>query len=278
MKVTILKKLLDNISKRLCNQKPVSYRPICYTYILCFIPVIYRYFDSDLKYSSTFLICSLIFCSTGFIYDISIFFYYKFTHKISKKLIYYRIFFEIDPCYYYYKMNNILSYYPEWNSGEARLGFQYYLWLAIFHGVIIFYAFLIGKKLDNFSFTVSWRILLIPLYIACFIVVLWGIIYIYSIKKHKSEYKWILVITIIVIMVCTITNCVFWPNFYLKHKSITRYFPIVIDGIITITSMVHYFFLYKSKKNMYLKISNLFYFSLIFNLFFINYFKIFTNN
>ena len=49
-------------------------------------------------------------------------------------------------------------------------------------------------------------------------------------------------------MICTTVNCVFWPNFYIKHKSITRFFPIVIDGIITITVMVHAFFLYKSKK------------------------------
>jgi hypothetical protein len=128
------------------------------------------------------------------------------------------------------------------------LAFQYYLFLTVFHGVIIFYAFLIGKKLDDSGFGVSWRVLLIPLYIICFIIVLWGIIYIYSIKKHKSEYKIILIITIIIIIVCTITNCVFWPNFYLSNKGITRYFPIVIDGIITITTMVHCFFLYRSKK------------------------------
>ena len=128
------------------------------------------------------------------------------------------------------------------------MAFQYYLFLAVFHGVIIFYAFLIGKKLDDSGFGVSWRVLLIPLYIICFIIVLWGIIYIYSIKKHKSEYKIILIITIIIIIVCTITNCVFWPNFYLSNKGITRYFPIVIDGIITITTMVHCFFLYRSKK------------------------------
>ena len=128
------------------------------------------------------------------------------------------------------------------------MAFQYYLFLAVFHGVIIFYAFLIGKKLDDSGFGVSWRVLLIPLYIICFIIVLWGIIYIYSIKKHKSEYKIILIITIIIIIVCTITNCVFWPNFYLSNKGITRYFPIGIDGIITITTMVHCFFLYRSKK------------------------------
>ena len=128
------------------------------------------------------------------------------------------------------------------------MAFQYYLFLTVFHGVIIFYAFLIGKKLDDSGFGVSWRVLLIPLYIICFIIVLWGIIYIYSIKKHKSEYKIILIITIIIIIVCTITNCVFWPNFYLSNKGITRYFPIVIDGIITITTMVHCFFLYRSKK------------------------------
>lgn len=92
---------------------------------------------------------------------------------------------------------------------------------------------------------------MIPLYIICFIKVLWGIIYIYSIKKHKSEYKIILIITIIIIIVCTITNCVFWPNFYLSNKGITRYFPIVIDGIITITTMVHCFFLYRSKKKIF---------------------------
>ena len=102
--------------------------------------------------------------------------------------------------------------------------------------------------MDDSDFGVSWRILLIPLYIACFIIVLWGIIYIYSIKQHKSEYKWILVTTIIIIMVCTIVNCVFWPNFYTKNKSITRFFPIVIDGIITLVVMVHVYFLYKSKR------------------------------
>ena len=145
-------------------------------------------------------------------------------------------------------MENILSYYPEKNVEEIRLGFVYYFFLAIFHGVIILYAFLIGKKLDDEDFGVSWRILLIPLYIICAIIVLWGIIYIYSIKKHKSEYKTILVLTIFIIIICTILNCVFWPNFYLSNKGIIRFFPIVIDGIITVTTMVHCFFLYRSKK------------------------------
>ena len=105
--------------------------------------------------------------------------------------------------------------------------------------------------MDDDSFLVSWRILLIPLYIICAIIVLWGIIYIYSIKKHKSKYKIILILTIIIIIICTIVNCVFWPNFYLSNKGITRYFPIVIDGIITITTMVHCFFLYRSKKKYF---------------------------
>ena len=144
-----------------------------------------------------------------------------------------------------------MSYYPKKNVTEGRLAFVYYFFLAIFPGVIIFYAYLIGKKLDDDSFLVSWRILLIPLYIICAIIVLWGIIYIYSIKKHKSKYKIILILTIIIIIICTIVNCVFWPNFYLSNKGITRYFPIVIDGIITITTMVHCFFLYRSKKKYF---------------------------
>ena len=248
VKDVIESKNLEKISKRLCNLKPISYKPISYTYILCFIPVMYKYFDSSLRYSTTFLYVSIIFCSTGFVYDISKFFFYKYTHKESKKGIYYNIFQQINPEYYYSKIYKILKYYPEWNLSEGRLAFLYYFWLAVFHGAIIFYAYLMGKKLDDSNFTLSWRILLIPLYIICFIIVLWGIIYIYSIKQHKSEYKWILVTTIIIIMICTTVNCVFWPNFYLKNKSITRYFPIVIDGIITFTAMIHYYFLYKSKE------------------------------
>ena len=172
---------------------------------------------------------------------------YKASHKISKKDVYSYINWK-DQRYFYYKIDNILSYYPKKNVSELRLGFVYYFFLAAFHGAIIFYAFLIGNKLDDENFGVSWRVLLIPLYIICAIIVLWGIIYIYSIKRHKSKYKIVLIFTILVIIICTICNCVFWPNFYLSNKGITRYFPIVIDGIITVTTVVHCFFLYRSKK------------------------------
>ena len=200
------------------------------------------------KYSITFLYVSGIFCSIGFFYDFTKYFYYKYSHQISKSLLYYNIYNDICPEYYFMKMRKIIPYDPENNVSEGRLAFQYYFWLSIFHGVIIFYSNLLGKKLDDSSFILSWRILLIPLYIVCLIIVLWGILYIYSIKQHKSEYKWILVTTIIIIMICTIVNCVFWPNFYGKHKSVTRFFPNIIDGIITVTAIVHYFFLYKSKE------------------------------
>ena len=179
VKDVIESKNLEKISKRLCNLKPISYKPISYTYILCFIPVMYKYFDSSLRYSTTFLYVSIIFCSTGFVYYIYKFFFYKYTNKESKKGIYYNIFQQINPEYYYTKMYKILKYYPEWNLSEGRLAFLYYFWLAVFHGAIIFYAYLMGKKLDDSNFTLSWRILLIPLYIICFIIVLWGIIYIY---------------------------------------------------------------------------------------------------
>jgi hypothetical protein len=241
------KKILRNISKRLCNQKPKAFRPISYTYILCFIPVIIKYFYST-RYTTIFFYVSAIFCLVGFFYDFISFFYYKYSHRISKEVIYYNIYKDICPEYYYFKMNHIKPYDPFYNVSEVRLGFQYYFWLAIFHGAIIFYSYLVGRKLDNSKFGLSWRIILIPLYIICFIIVLWGILYIYSIKQHKSEYKWILEVTIIIIMICAIVNCVFWPNFYEKHKSVTRFFPIIIDGIITVTVIVHYFFLYKSKK------------------------------
>ena len=240
------KKILRSISKRLYHKRPVSYRPICYTYIFCYIPIIYKSFNSY-SYETAFLYISIIFCSIGLFLDYAFFIYYKGTHKISKKEVYKYINWK-DEKYFYYKLENILSYYPEKNVEEIRLGFVYYFFLAIFHGVIILYAFLIGKKLDDEDFGVSWRILLIPLYIICAIIVLWGIIYIYSIKKHKSEYKTILVLTIFIIIICTILNCVFWPNFYLSNKGIIRFFPIVIDIIITVTTMVHCFFLYRSKK------------------------------
>ena len=246
---TLEKNLLSNISKRLYHKRPVSYRPICYTYIFCFIPIIYQSFF-ELSYAMAFLYIAIIFCSISLILDYVFFICYKYAHKLSKIDVYRMINWK-DEQYFNYKIMNILSYYPKMNVSEIRLGFVYYLFLSIFHGVIGFYAFLIGKKLDDEDFTVSWRVLLIPLYIICGIIVLWGIIYIYSIKQHKSEYKTVLIITIVIIIICTITNCVFWPNFYLSNKGITRYFPIVIDGIITVTTAVHCFFLYKSKKKYF---------------------------
>ena len=245
----IEKKLLINISKRLYNQKPISYRTISFTYVLCYIPILYKFFFST-KYSTIFLYVSGLFSILGFLHDYSKFFYYKYSHRYSKIYAYQDIYYKLNKEELFNtKLRNILSHYPHWNVSEHRLAFQFYFHLAVFHGVIMFYSYLIGKKLDDQKFGVSWRILLIPLYIACFIIVLWGIIYIYSIRQVKSKkYKYILAITIIIIMVCTIVNCVFWPNFYTKNKSITRFFPIVIDGIITFIAMAHVYFLYKSKE------------------------------
>ena len=244
-------KILSNISIRLRNLKPISYRTISFTYIFCYIPIMYKFFFTT-KYSTIFLYASGLFCLLGLIYDLIKFFYYKFTHKESKISAYHQIYKDLNhEKYFFRKLSNIISYYPKYNVSEMRLAAEFYFWYSIFHGVIMFYAYLIGKKLDNSNFGVSWRILLIPLYIACFIIVLWGIIYIYSIKQHKSEYKWILVLTIIIIMICTAVNCVFWPNFYTKHKSITRFFPLVIDAIITVVAMVHVIFLYLSKKKYF---------------------------
>jgi len=68
----IEKQLLRNISKRLYHKRPVSYRPICYTYIFCYIPIIYKTFYS-LSYANAFLIISAIFCSIGLLLDYAFF-------------------------------------------------------------------------------------------------------------------------------------------------------------------------------------------------------------
>ena len=62
------KNILYNISKRLYHKRPVSYRPICYTYIFCYIPIIYKSFNS-LRYSTAFLYISAIFCTIGLFLD-----------------------------------------------------------------------------------------------------------------------------------------------------------------------------------------------------------------
>ena len=70
----IEKKILRSISKRLYHKRPVSYRPICYTYIFCYIPIIYKSFNS-LSYETAFLYISIIFCSIGLFLDYAFFIY-----------------------------------------------------------------------------------------------------------------------------------------------------------------------------------------------------------
>ena len=240
--------ILKSIYKRLCNMKQTSYRAFALTYIFCYIPIIFKIIFSKFSYAAAFLCMSSIFCICGLFYDIGKYFYYRSLHFVTKYNIYENIYKDIDPEYFRNKMNNIFIGNNYQNVGEIRLSFLYYFWLAVFHGLFLFYAFLIGKKLDDINFTVSWRILLIPLYIACAIIVLWGLVYIFSIKQDKTKYRWILIITIVIIMICAIVNCVFWPNFYNNKKNITRFFPIVIDGLITIFSILHYIFLRLSRK------------------------------
>ena len=120
---------------------PISYRTVSFAYILCFIPVIYKYFF-DTNYAIIFMYASGLFYLFGFIYDITKFSYYKFIHKKSKLVIYEDIFLDLNHKQYFYtKLRNIKSYYLPYNVSEERLAFLYFFWFAIFHGVIMLYSF-----------------------------------------------------------------------------------------------------------------------------------------
>ena len=120
--------------------------------------------------------------------------------------------------------------------------------------IIIFIIFslyfsALGKKLDDLDSKTPFRFIFIPFYIITIIVIIWGILYIYSIKKFELKYKPILYIITCVLVLCTCFDSIIVPLILDNKIKISSLFPACNNILISISIFLHYFLVKNQKFN-----------------------------
>ena len=92
----------------------------------------------------------------------------------------------------------------------------------------------------------GWALILIPIDILGIFITLYTFIFICSIRKLKTDYKWKLIITCIINLICFLVNYVIIPNAGLLGKKSINFLSIIaINIVLGISIVFHFIFLRK---------------------------------
>ena len=251
--------LAQKLKYRINNQQPIAFKLISISYILFYIPIIIKFLIKNFKkwsyqYAFTFVM-SIIFI----IYFFKQFYFFiqeKYNNRITKNFLYQKIYNNGDSLYYQNKIKNYKSKSKKSYCGEIVMTISLYTTKIIIFIIFSLYFSALGKKLDDLESKTSYRFIFIPFYIITAIVIIWGILYIYSIKKFELKYKPILYINTCVLVLCSILDSVFVPLMLDKIINMNALFPVCINILISICIFLHYFLVKNQKFNKIIEEEN----------------------
>ena len=251
--------LAQKLKYRINNQQPIAFKLISISYILFYIPIIIKFLIKNFKkwsyqYAFTFVM-SIIFI----IYFFKQFYFFiqeKYNNRITKNFLYQKIYNNGDSLYYQNKIKNYKSKSKKSYCGEIVMTISLYTTKIIIFIIFSLYFSALGKKLDDLESKTPYRLIFIPFYIITIIIIIWGILYIYSIKKFELKYKPILYINTCVLVLCSILDSVFVPLMLDKIINMNALFPVCINILISICIFLHYFLVKNQKFNKIIEEEN----------------------
>ncbi len=251
--------LAQKLKYRINNQQPIAFKLIAISYILFYIPIIIKFLIKNFKkwsyqYAFTFVM-SIIFI----IYFFKQFYFFiqeKYNNRITKNILYQKIYNNGDSLYYQNKIKNYISKSKKSYCGEIVMTISLYTTKIIIFIIFSLYFSALGKKLDDLESKTPYRFIFIPFYITTIIIIIWGILYIYSIKKFELKYKPILYINTCVLVLCSILDSVFVPLMLDKIIKMNALFPVCINILISICIFLHYFLVKNQKFNKMIEEEN----------------------
>ena len=244
--------LAQKLKFRINNQQPIAFKLISISYILFYIPIIIKFLIKNFKkwsyqYAFTFVM-SIIFI----IYFFKQFYFFikeKYNNRITKNCLYKKIYNNGNSLYYQNKIQNYKSKSYKSYCGEVTMTISLYTTKILIFIIIGLYFNALGEKLDDLDSKTPFRFIFIPFYIITIIVIIWGILYIYSIKKFELKYKPILYIITCVLVLCTCFDSIIVPLILDNKIKISSLFPACNNILISIMIFLHYFIVKNQKFN-----------------------------
>ena len=251
--------LAQKLKYRINNQQPIAFKLISISYILFYIPIIIKFLIKNFKKWSYQYAFSFVMSIIFIIYFFKQFYFFiqeKYNNRITKNFLYQKIYNNGDSLYYQNKIKNYKSKSKKSYCGEIVMTISLYTTKIIIFIIFSLYFSALGKKLDDLESKTSYRFIFIPFYIITAIVIIWGILYIYSIKKFELKYKPILYINTCVLVLCSILDSVFVPLMLDKIIKMNALFPVCINILISICIFLHYFLVKNQKFNKIIEEEN----------------------
>lgn len=252
-------RLAQKLKYRINNQQPIAFKLISISYILFYIPIIIKFGIKNFKKWSYQYAFSFVMSIIFIIYFFKQFYFFiqeKYNNRITKNFLYKKIYNNGDSLYYQNKIKNYISKSKKSYCGEITMTISLYTTKIIIFLIISLYFSALGKKLDDLKSKTPYRFIFIPFYLTTIIIIIWGILYIYSIKKFELKYKPILYINICILVLCSIFDSVFVPLMLDKVIKISALFPACNNILISISIFLHYFLVKNQKFNKIIEEEN----------------------
>ena len=252
-------RLAQKLKYRINNQQPIAFKLISISYILFYIPIIIKFLIKNFKKWSYQYAFSFVMSIIFIIYFFKQFYFFiqeKYNNRITKNFLYEKIYNNGDSLYYQNKIKNYISKSKKSYCGEITMTISLYTTKIIIFLIISLYFSALGKKLDDLESKTPYRFIFIPFYLTTIIIIIWGILYIYSIKKFELKYKPILYINICILVLCSIFDSVFVPLMLDKVIKISALFPACNNILISISIFLHYFLVKNQKFNKIIEEEN----------------------
>ena len=133
--------------------------------------------------------------------------------------------------------------------GEFILNILNFSIKCFFFAIILAYLKHLGRKFDNLKYSVKWKTLFIPIYVLNVIIIIWGILYIYSIRTYEIIHKTILYITIIIVMLSSLFLGISIPQILDENWNINIIFFLLGICVLNVSIIIHYYFMKKNRSN-----------------------------
>ena len=244
--------LAQKLKYRINNQQPIAFKLISISYILFYIPIIIKFLIKNFKKWSYQYAFSFVMSIIFIIYFFKQFYFFikeKYNNRITKNFLYQKIYNNGDSLYYQNKIKNYISKSKKSYCGEIVMTISLYTTKIIIFLIFSLYFSALGKKLDDLESKTPYRLIFIPFYIITIIIIIWGILYIYSIKKFELKYKPILYINICILVLCSIFDSVIVTLMLDQIIKINAIFPACNNILISISIFLHYFLVKNQKFN-----------------------------
>lgn len=251
--------LAQKLKYRINNQQPIAFKLISISYILFYIPIIIKFLIKNFKKWSYQYAFSFVMSIIFIIYFFKQFYFFiqeKYNNRITKNLLYQKIYNNGDSLYYQNKIKNYISKSKKSYCGEIVMTISLYTTKIIIFIIVSLYFSALGKKLDDLESKTPYRFIFIPFYFITLIIIIWGILYIYSIKKFELKYKPILYINTCILVLCSIFDSVFVPLMLDQIIKINAIFPACNNILISISIFLHYFLVKNQKFNKMIEEEN----------------------